>query len=250
MKRTLHSPRAVLPLLACMLLGAACAQEPTPSAPTATLQPAPGASYAGATGAGDDGPAAPAPPARAQTASPTRRAALEHLQARRQERLDANVGPCKTSSDCPSAATCEHAVCLCDRGSQACGGTCISRFDSKNCGACGTVCSDVCLDHLGAPRCGTCEAPYAACAPGSGACTNLDSDSRNCGACNHACGAGTACDRGQCVAQRTLGAACTSDGQCAGVNGSCVGEGSSRHCACTGSYRARNGACTGSGPSF
>ena len=224
--------RALALPLGLALAALACASEaPAPASPPATLALAP---------APPEGPALSTRPPPAVGLSEEAKGIL----ARRRP-ADENVGPCKTSADCPKTARCEQAVCVCERDYQACGGSCVPVLDRQNCGACGNACTDACLSRLGTPACGRCEAPTADCNPGSGVCTDLDDDTQNCGACGKTCGKGTACSRGACVAQRKLGAACTDNGQCTALPGSCVDG----KCECTGSYSAAGGKCR-SNPGF
>ncbi len=76
-----------------------------------------------------------------------------------------------------------------------CDGTCVDlQVDSRNCGACGTVCGggQVCVG--GACK-ATCPSGQQAC---GGKCVSLQTDRANCGACGAACAAGRVCDMGAC----------------------------------------------------
>ena len=78
-------------------------------------------------------------------------------------------------------------------------GKCVDlQSDSKNCGACGTVCKagEVCASGMCAfscpgtlTKCGLSTAPY---------CASLQSDNKNCGACGTACKSWEVCATGKC----------------------------------------------------
>jgi len=84
---------------------------------------------------------------------------------------------------------------VCSLGLTKCANGCVDlRTDTKNCGACGTICPAGMTCKEGA--CSGCAAGLTKCANG---CFDLRTDTKNCGACGTICPAGKACKNGACV---------------------------------------------------
>lgn len=131
----------------------------------------------------------------------------------------------KNCGACNVACSTNHVTASCSAGT--CSGTCAANFadcngnkqadgcesdsrtDSKNCGACGVVCS---TNHVSgacsAGKCaGDCASGFADCNGNKqtdGCEVNTNTDSTNCGACGKICDKGQGCSQGKCVALYTF----------------------------------------------
>jgi hypothetical protein len=115
-----------------------------------------------------------------------------------------------------------------------CQGQCVDlQVDSRNCGACGTVCGAGSVCQAGSCM-ATCPASQRSC---SGQCVDVQTDRRHCGACGTVCGDGQLCTGGACVA--TCGAGQTP------CNGACVTLASdSQNCGACGTACMSGQVCT------
>ncbi len=111
-----------------------------------------------------------------------------------------DAGSPATDAGTADAGVVTPADAGCSGGQTACGGACTDLLhDAHNCGACGTVCTEVqtCTDGA---CIGTCASPRMFCGTGAAMrCADLQTDTANCGACGHACPAGNMCAAAVCA---------------------------------------------------
>lgn len=110
---------------------------------------------------------------------------------------DHHAPPSDAAADSPDAPD----ALVCPNGLAMCAGKCVDLLgDSKNCGKCGTICSDpqVCASGLcstscpiGRSKCGT-------------SCVDTLTDPQNCGGCNIACNGNQTCTSGMCCDANTV----------------------------------------------
>lgn len=129
----------------------------------------------------------------------------------------------------------------CKAGFTDCNGTCVSTAsDPKNCGKCGTTCTDggVCSQGACATTCGGGTTKCGS------SCVNIQTDPQNCGKCATACAGNDFCDGGACIPSCTSAQMLCDDGGlfCASVqtdNANCGNCG----VACTNSWTCQQAKC-------
>ena len=90
--------------------------------------------------------------------------------------------------------TCQDHSCLCPELTSLCGAACIDILnDPKNCGSCGTTCSN--LQSCVSGQC-TCPTELNYC---DGTCLDLRSNAQHCGRCGNTCEDKEVCSDGECV---------------------------------------------------